>query len=648
MLIVATAGHIDHGKTSLVRALTGVDTDRLPEERARGISIDLGFAYWEAAPGALVAFVDVPGHQRFIRNMLAGVAAIDFALLLVACDDGPMPQTVEHLQILSYLGVKNGVAVLSKGDAVTPARLDDVRAGVRRLLLGTSLESIPTLAVSARTGVGIAELKSLLATRARDSEEARAARLEQVRRARFAVDRVFNVRGAGTVVTGTVYDGQIACEDRISIAGRDGEPLRVRGIQVHGRQVRGVSSGERAAINLAGTGVLTLTRGDWLTHPRVAALVSLLDVSLSLLPGESAVRHAARARLYLGATEVGCRVLFAGRESLEAGSTARARLHMEGKVVAVNGDRFVLRDGAGTRTLGGGVVVDPSVTSRRHLLNDSEFVAVASGDPRAALQAMLEERPQRVVEAARFERIFNLGDEERDAAIAQCDAIVIGKDRPMIVARSRAEEVVSRASQLLREDERVAVPLPDLRESLTPEWTPDCLESLLRANAESLDISFASGSVALRSRRDTLRQADVAVWERIRPLIARAGVQPVELEDLARDARIAAGRLRAVLYARARAGEVFQLKPDKYLVRELVARLAASAAATAAQSQQGRFTAAAYRDQIGTGRTLAIHILEMLDNIGITRRTGDERTILRNPQVVFGPVKPLASRSSAH
>ncbi|MCC2674904.1 MAG: hypothetical protein K0R58_1851, partial [Ramlibacter sp.] len=359
MLIVATAGHIDHGKTSLVHALTGVDTDRLPEERARGISIDLGFAYGEAAPGELVAFVDVPGHHRFIRNMLAGVAAIDFALLVVAVDDGPMPQTVEHIQILDFLGVSQGVVALSKADLVHAARVAEVRTAVQGLLEGTTLSSLPSLAVSARSGEGIAELKALLAQAAGAHEREAAAKRSGMRRPRFAIDRAFSVRGAGTVVTGTMYDGELACDDRVAIH-PGGEALRVRGIQVHGREVARVGAGERAALNLAGAKLPEFARGDWLAPPGIAAGGAIMDVQVTIPRTAPALAHGMRVRLHLGASEVPCRVLLPGRAQAQAGRAALARLHLDAPVLAVNGDRFVLRDASGVSTLAGGVVVDPS------------------------------------------------------------------------------------------------------------------------------------------------------------------------------------------------------------------------------------------------------------------------------------------------
>ncbi len=647
MLIVATAGHIDHGKTSLVRALTGVDTDKLPEERARGISIDLGFAYWDAEPDLLVAFVDVPGHHRFIRNMLAGVAAIDFAMLVVAVDDGPMPQTIEHIQILNYLGVRHGVIILSKADTASAQRIAEVNASTRALLAGTTLADIPAVAVSARSGDGLPELKALLVDQARAHEAMKNAAAGLQRRARFAIDRIFTVRGAGTVVTGTVYDGQIACEDRLTLSSAADATLRVRGIQVHGRDVRRAASGERAAINIAGAQLPELSRGDWLIDPSIPQAAMLMDVSLSLLPGGAALRHSSRARLYLGASEIVCRVLLRGRGELQAGHSIAARLQLDGAVVAVNGDRFVLRDGTGTHTLGGGLIVDPCANSRRKYLTESEFDALASGAPDVALDAMLRERGRAGIELARFERIFNLAEASRDAAVKACDAVVLGKLRPVVVTKSYFEEVTASTATSLQQDERTAIHITELRGLVAPDMPAEAFEFLLRAQAERLDISLAGGAVSLRNRRDSARNSDLAAWERIRPTLVRAGLHPLNLDELSRTVDVSAGRLKAILHAQSMAGDVFALQPGKYIVRELVAQLAAAAATTAAQRADGRFTAAQYRDQIGAGRTLAIHALELLDTAGVTRRLENHRSIARDPHQIFGPATPFSAAGDA-
>lgn len=645
MFIVATAGHIDHGKTALVRALTGVDTDRLPEERARGISIDLGFAYWEPAPGELVAFVDVPGHQRFIRNMLAGVAAIDFALLVIAVDDGPMPQTLEHLQILDTLGVSQGAVVLSKVDLASEERLREVRRAVVELLHGTTLEGATCIPASARTGAGTAELKAVLARCARRHAGA-AQRRPTGRKTRFAVDRVLSVKGAGTVLTGTVCDGALARDDKLAVL-PGGSSLRVRFIQVSGRDVPRVGSGTRAAINVTGSLGPELRRGCWLTDPDVRDGSLLLDVRICLLPQVPPQRHARELRLYLGASEVACRLLLPQGRPLAPANPAPARLQLHQPLLAVNGDRFVLRDGNGSVTLGGGSVIDPSPVSRRRWLGDDEFHALERGVPGAALAALLAANSASGVAVARFERIFHLEAASRDTVIEAAGGIAIGRTRPVIVTRSQADAWTRRVTRVLLEDTRTSVPLAALHDTVAPGLELEAFEFLLREAAHRSNFGFAGGVVSLHSRRESVRRADQAAWKRIQPLLVRAGLTPPDLAELSSASGVPAARLQAILRDRSRAGEILQLKPDRYIVRELAAGLAAAAASVAAAQVGGRFTAAQFRDRIGTGRTLAIHVLEMLDVAGVTRRIGDARLIARDPHAVLGAAEPFRDTRSA-
>src|SRR3990172_7728558 len=337
-MIVATAGHIDHGKTLLVKTLTGVDTDRLPEEKARGISIDLGFAYWPLADGGLIGFVDVPGHERFIHNMLAGVCGIDFALLAVAADDGVMPQTVEHLQILSLLGIDRGVAVITKIDRVDSARIDEVRAQLQALLAGSALAAIALLPVSAITGAGIDALREALLAAAKAHSE----RYREGQHFRLAIDRAFAVAGSGTVVTGTVFNGEVRPGDRLMVSPK-GVPARVRGIQIRGKTVERAQAGERCAINLSGIDAEALGRGDWLLHESIHAPSRRLDVRFTLLPAEKApLRHWAPVHLHLATADVMARVAIRRGGAIVPGTAVLAQLVTEQPIAALNRHRLIL------------------------------------------------------------------------------------------------------------------------------------------------------------------------------------------------------------------------------------------------------------------------------------------------------------------
>jgi selenocysteine-specific elongation factor len=360
-MIVATAGHIDHGKTLLVRTLTGVDTDRLPEEKARGISIDLGFAYLPLPGGELIGFVDVPGHERFIRNMLAGVCGIDFALLVVAADDGVMPQTIEHLHILDLLHVKRGAAVITKADRVEAERVREVEAQVAALLQSTQLADARVMAVSAVTGLGMDELRSMLV-----AEATRGARHASAgEHFRYAVDRTFSVSGSGTVVTGTVFNGSVKTGDRLVVSPA-GLEVRVRGIQIQGKAAERATAGERCALNLTGADLSSVHRGDWVLASAIHRPTRRIDARVSVLASEErALEHWTPIHLHLATSDVTARVATRGGAAVAPGTSALVQLVLDHAIGALRGDRFILRDQSATRTVGGGFVLDPFAPATR-------------------------------------------------------------------------------------------------------------------------------------------------------------------------------------------------------------------------------------------------------------------------------------------
>ena len=352
-VVVGTAGHIDHGKTSLVKALTGIDTDRLPEEKARGITIDLGFAFLEEADGLTIEIVDVPGHERFVKNMLAGVGGIDLAMLVVAADEGVMPQTREHLAICSLLHIRRGLIALTKVDMVEPDWLELVTDDVARLVRGTFLDGAPIVPVSAKTGQGLQELRSAIAQMAatvpaRDTDHL----------ARLPIDRVFTIKGFGTVVTGTLMAGRLAVDERMEVFPR-GAQAKIRGLQTHGRPVTQAVAGQRTAVNLQGLERAAIERGDVLGHQGTLVTSLLVDGTLELLAdAPRAVKSRDRIRFHAGTSEIMARVLLLDRAELEPGDTAFARFRLEAPLVALPGDRFVVRSYSPMLTIGGGTLLD--------------------------------------------------------------------------------------------------------------------------------------------------------------------------------------------------------------------------------------------------------------------------------------------------
>ena len=352
-VVVGTAGHIDHGKTSLVKALTGIDTDRLPEEKARGITIDLGFAFLEEPDGLTIEIVDVPGHERFVRNMLAGVGGIDLAMLVIAADEGVMPQTREHLAICSLLHIKTGLVALTKADLVEADWLELVKDDVAGLVRGTFLEGSPMLGVSAKTGEGLDELRAALRALAA-AVPARAA--DQL--PRLPIDRVFTVKGFGTVITGTLMTGRFAVDDRVEVYPR-GVQAKIRGLQTHGHPVPEARAGQRTAMNLQGLERAAVARGDVVGPPGALVASVLVDGTLELLPdAPRPLKSRDRIRFHAGTSEIMARVLLLDRAELSPGERAFARFRMEASLVALPGDRFVVRSYSPIVTIGGGTVLD--------------------------------------------------------------------------------------------------------------------------------------------------------------------------------------------------------------------------------------------------------------------------------------------------
>jgi selenocysteine-specific elongation factor len=383
-VVVGTAGHIDHGKTSLVKALTGIDTDRLPEEKARGITIDLGFAFLEEPEGLTIEIVDVPGHERFVKNMLAGVGGIDLALLVVAADEGVMPQTREHLAICALLHIPAGLVALTKADLVEPDWLELVREDVAGLVRGTFLEGAPVVPVSAKTGEGLDALRAALRTVAARVPPRRTEHLP-----RLPIDRVFSARGFGTVVTGTLMTGRFAVEDRVEIFPK-GLTARIRGLQVHGRPVAQATAGQRTAINFQGIERTAVERGDVVGLAGALVPTLVVDGTLELLSdAPRPLKSRDRVRLHAGTSEIMARVLLLDRAELVPGERAFARLRLEAPLVAVPGDRFVIRSYSPITTIGGGTVlaVDPPRVRRKGAALVAHLALLERGSPEDVVEA---------------------------------------------------------------------------------------------------------------------------------------------------------------------------------------------------------------------------------------------------------------------
>jgi selenocysteine-specific elongation factor len=648
-MIVGTAGHIDHGKTTLVRALTGVDTDRLPEEKKRGISIELGYAFLDlpalpvvpgaaAAPhgGGRIGFIDVPGHERLVHTMLSGATGIDFGLLLVAADDGVMPQTREHLAVLALLGVDRGAVAITKCDRADAARRAAVQADVAALLEGTPLAGCPVQEVSATTGAGVDALRTLLV------QAARAHRRQDDPHAAFrlAVDRAFTLPGTGTVVTGTVHAGRVRTGDLLALMpGPAGRPLRVRSVHAQNQAVEEARAGQRCALALVGVAKEDIARGQWLVAPAAALATGRLDATLTLWQHEDkALRSGTPVHVHLGAADVlGTVALLdllpdstgeTAPQSLAPGHSARVQIVLRTPVGAWRGDRIVLRDASASRTLAGGVVLDPFAPARYRRTPQRLAELQAWDRPSAAerLAALLAAAPWGLSLSAwaQAEGLSPQGvpalpgaplqgpDEEGQAwALGEAQAQALGAKTQAALADFHA-----------REPDRLGVDAARLRRLAAPRL-PEPLWRALLAQLQQQGHAALRGAFVFEPQHALrLSAADERIAQKIAPLLAQAGNEGSWVRDLARDLGEPEPLMRTSLARLAQHGDLHQVVKDLYYPHPRMAALAALVRQVAAQSG-GEVTAAAFRDATGLGRKRAIQLLEHFDRVGLLRRVGD-------------------------
>ena len=649
-MIIGTAGHIDHGKTSLVRALTGVDTDRLKEEKARGISIDLGFAYLPAPDGTVLGFVDVPGHEKFIRNMLAGATGIDFVLLVVAANDGVMPQTLEHLAIVDLLGIERGLVALTKVDLASPEQCNRAQAEISNLLLPTKLAGSEIIPVSTVSGVGLDVLRERLFAAC---TSARARNLRG--RFRLAVDRSFTLAGAGTVVTGTVLSGSVAPGDRVLIS-PSGLPARVRSIHAQNRAADRGEVGQRCALNLAGDGISkeAIVRGDIVLDADLHAPTDRIDVDFRLLATElKPVAQWTPVRLHHAAAEVGARVVLLGDGPIVPGERAKAQLVLERPIAAANGDRFVLRDTTAQRTIGGGSFLDLRAPARKRRTPErlAQLEAAAIREPELALAALLD-RPPLFVDLTAF---------ARDRALAT-QAIEQIAERLSIVRLTTASAVfgLSPATwtrlkrSLLRTLELFHAENPDLpgialerlRLQLQPRLPAAVSVAFLQGLARARELALDGAWVRLPGHEIRLAPQDERIWNAIRPLLGGGErFRPPRVRDIAAMLDLHEPEVRRILKLLGRMGKVDEVAHDHFFLRETVSEMVDVAIDVAAHEPDGQFTAARFRDRLDNGRKVAIQILDFFDRHGVTLRRGDNRRINTQRLELFGRRRVAAPAS---
>jgi selenocysteine-specific elongation factor len=614
-MIIGTAGHIDHGKTTLVKALTGVDTDRLKEEKERGISIELGYAYQPLADGGVLGFIDVPGHERFVHTMLAGASGIDHALLVIAADDGVMPQTVEHLDILALLGVRSGTVAITKADRVEPARIAEVEAAIGQLLETTTLAGSPCFAVVGPTGAGIPALRQHLHDIAAEWREPACSE-----HFRLAVDRSFTLPGIGTVATGTVFAGEVRVGDELVVT-PTGLPVRIRSLHAQNRPAAMGTRGQRCALALAGVGREDLHRGDWLVAPLLHQPTDRFDIDLTLLGREArALVDRTPVHVHVGAAHRTGRVALLGGDRLQPGGCMPAQVMVDAPLHCAAGDICILRDISATRTLGGGPVLDVHAPKRHRRRPErlQALSALARPDHGEALEGLLAVTTAGV-DLAAFARDRN------------CRVDDLAKPASAIEAAGRLfTEVAWHALQ-----ERILASLQQFHEHNADELGPQAgrlrrmaVPELADAVADGLVASLIADGRVVRSgpwlhlagHAAALSAADEAAAVAVRGQLADL-TEPVWVRDLAAHLGRDEGALRTLMLRLMKRGELLQIVRDLYVTPALASRYARLVADL--ERAEGEVPAARFRDVTGLGRKRAIQVLEFLDRVGYTRRTGD-------------------------
>lgn len=633
-MIVGTAGHIDHGKTTLIRALTGVDTDRLKEEKERGISIELGYAYTPLSNGDILGFVDVPGHERLVHTMAAGACGIDFALLVIAADDGIMPQTREHVAILQLFGVAQGAVALTKVDRVDAARLDAVEAEVATFLSSTTFRGAPVFRINATAGgdVGTGELKDHLervAARGAFAADRVGAADPDTRLFRLAVDRVFTLAGHGTIVAGTVFSGAVRTGDNVVVFPSN-IPVRVRSIHSQNRPADVGHSGKRCALNITGVEKNALNRGDWLAEPRVLSPTTRIDVRMELLADTNTVLKAwAPIHFHHGAAHLTAHVVPLDASTITPGESRHVQIIFESPICALPGDRFIVRDAGAIRTLGGGVVLDPFAQSRKRrsaermrYLHSLERMIAGDG-----LAPLLAQAPYGIKQSD----LIRLTGQPPEKMKLPPEAITVDGARERHILSSSAWHALRiQALEALREFHTVSPdePGPDigrLRRISLPQLPHDLWRALVIELARDGSIVRSDPWVHLPGHSVTLSEREKALAAKLQPLISAGRFNPPWVRDLAGTVNAAEDDVRQVLRKQVTQGALYQVVHDLFYDRKSVDELA-TMIATLAQ-EHGTVEAAQYRDAVGLGRKRAIQILEFFDRVGHTRRMRDARVL---------------------
>lgn len=633
-MIIGTAGHIDHGKTSLIARLTGKNTDRLPEEKRRGISIELGYAYWTDGNDR-VGFVDVPGHEKFVHAMVSGASGIDYALLVIAADDGPMPQTREHLDILRLLGVDRGAVVLTKIDAVEPSVGDTAVAAISELLAGQPAEHWPLFPVSSLTGEGIDSLRAHLIAQSREHQQR-----AQNGQFRLAVDRVFSLSGIGTIVTGTAHAGQVRVGDAIQVivpgsANGAGLSARVRSLHAQDQASDIGRAGERLALNLVGLAVEDIPRGSWINGAGLDNAAARCDVVLQVSTShDRAIGQGLQVHLHHGSFHGLAKIYPLDYERVGPGDACLASIVLPESIAMCVGDRLILRDSQAQTTLGGAEVLDTHPPARGKRA-PARLAMLASLKGQGLDQAILNLLSYSPMPISRLAAAWNMRSADIESLANSLNLPTAGGVifHPVQWEAFCERVLLSVDETHVREPEMPGMELNRCRRVAAPQLDADAFSELSSALIGRGLLVQKGAFLARPTHKAELSSAEKNLWSSIAPLLDESPYNPPRVRDIANLVNIPEAEIRANLRRVARIGEVTLVALDHFFLTPRVAEMAQIAQEIF--EQKGVVRAADFRDRIGGGRKVAIQILEFFDRIGYTRRLRDDHLIRRsNPFVL--------------
>lgn len=626
-MIIGTAGHIDHGKTSLLQALTGQTGDRRPQERERGMTIDLGYLYAELEPGAgLSGFIDVPGHEKFTHNMLAGAQGIDLVLLVVAADDGVMPQTREHLAIVELLGIPRAVVAITKCDRAEAGRVEEVQRQVLDLLAPGPFAEAPILTLSSLSGQGIDGLREVLLQTQREV-------LERNRDGgfRLAIDRAFSVSGAGIVVTGTALSGVVSVGDKLTL-GPSGKSVRVRGLHAQNQPAEQAFAGQRVALNISGERLelAQIHRGQWLLAEWLNAPTQRVDIEFRLLPGERTFEHFHPVHVHLGTQDVIARVALLEGPRLSAGERMFAQLLINAPVHAVKGDRLILRDSSAQRTLGGGRVLDPFAPARQRRSPErlAQLHALLSSDSLEQALPVLLNHSAGGLDPQRLERQFNRP--RSSWSLPENVRLIETRQGPVLFNLQRWGQLkFNLLEQLAKfhelEPDQMGPDRDRLRRFSALALERSTFASLLDELREAGVITSTGPWLHLPDHQVRLNTEDESLWLQMQPLFENAGFDPPWVRDVAKMLGQDDAVVRLLLRKLARLGLMHQVVRDLFVSDTVLRQMAAVLLKLAKENPSIQVTT--FRDALGLGRKRCIQYLEYFDRLGLTRRLGESRQI---------------------